>query len=62
MGLKNLRELGRYGDGSSGARGSAACNGLTRTKSAPSSLADQTARSVRSVRSPSPQLPEERTL
>ena len=38
-GLKNRRDVGRYGDGSIGADGSAACSGLTSTKSAPSSLA-----------------------
>ncbi len=55
IGLTNLREVGRYGDGSIGAVGAAACNGLTRMKPAPYRAADHTARSVRSVKSPMPQ-------
>ena len=49
------RLTGRYGDGSSGGTGAAACSGLTCTKSAPSSKPLHRARSVRSARSPTPQ-------
>lgn len=45
-----------------GAVGAAACIGLTSTKPAPCWAADQTARSVRSVKSPTPQEFSERTL
>ena len=53
--------MARYGDGLIGAVGSAACNGLTRTKSAPSAVPLHAARSARSRRSPCPQEPRERT-
>src|SRR6478609_3788126 len=62
IGLTNRREVGKYGDGSIGAVGAAACNGLTRMKPAPCRAADQTASSVRSVKSPMPQDLCERTL
>src|SRR6478736_4426456 len=62
IGLTNRREVGRYGDGSIGAVGAAACSGLTRMKPAPCWAADHTARSVRSVKSPMPQDRCERTL
>ena len=61
-GLMNRRDVGRYGDGSIGGVGAAACNGLTRTKPAPCREADHTARSARSVKSPMPQDRCERTL
>src|SRR5690349_428288 len=61
-GLTNLREVGRYGDGSIGGLGEAACSGLTRMNPAPCRVADHTARSVRSVKSPMPQDVCERTL
>jgi hypothetical protein len=61
-GLMNLRDVGRYGDGSIGGVGAAACSGLTRTKPAPCCEADHTARSARSVKSPMPQERFERTL
>ena len=51
-GLRWRRLIGRYGDGLTGGSGSAACSGLTSTKSAPSSRPLQVARSARSRRSP----------
>jgi hypothetical protein len=61
-GLANRREVGRYGDGSIGAVGAAACSGLTRTYPAPWRAPAHTARSVRSARSPMPQEFFDRTL
>ena len=59
-GLANRRVVGRYGDASIGATGSAACSGFTSTKPAPSP-ADQRASVARSARSPRPHEPAERT-
>src|SRR5580693_5220813 len=50
--------MARYGDGLIGAVGSAACNGLTSTKSAPSAVPLHAARSARS---PCPHERRERT-
>ena len=58
--LMKRREIGRYGDGVSGATGSHACSGLTSMKSAPVLLCESTMRVLRSSKSPTPQDPADR--